>query len=355
MGNLFSSKVLSMEFGTKSVKMLEMKASGKGLVVSRSFILDLDEDMVKDGNIENKEELEGLLKSALDTNRFTAKKVDITIKSSGVIVRNIFLPKGNVKDMDTMIKYEIEEQLPVNVDDYEIKYKILGEKQVNEEILNTVNIILFPKKIAQDYWDLMHELELRPKSLNLNFNSIEKIFNTKYIKINKENSVSEETFVVIDIGYKNIEVNIISQGLTQFSRIISGGGKFLDDIISGEIRGYGNNLEVYKLERMNLMANRDKLDSAVADIIDMVKVEVERWIKDIDRVLDYYINENRGKKIEQIYIHGGTSNMIGLPEYMEMFLNASVSRVEIKNIKSSDLKFIKNSEKFINVIGATIR
>ena len=355
MRNLFSNKVLSMEFGTKSVKILEIKVSANGLVVSRSFILDLYEDMVKDGNIENKEELRELLSSALATNRFTAKKVDITIKSSGVIVRNIFLPKGNVKDMDTMIKYEIEEQLPVNVEDYEIKYKILGEKQVNEEILNVVNIILFPKKIAQDYWDLMHELDLKPKSLNLNFNSIEKLFNTKYVKIKKENSVSDETFVVIDIGYKNIEVNIISQGLTQFSRIISGGGKYIDDIIAGEIMAYGNNLETYKLDRMDLTATRDKLDAAVADIIDIVKVEVERWIKDIDRVMDYYINENRDKKIEQIYIHGGTSNMIGLPEYMEMFLNTSVSRVEIKNIKSADLKFIKNSEKFINVIGATIR
>jgi type IV pilus assembly protein PilM len=355
MRKLFSNKILSMEFGSKSVKILEIKRSRSSLVVQRSFILDLEEDLVKDGTIENKEKLMNSLEEALEINRFSAKNVYITIKSSGVIVRNIFMPKGNVKDMDTMIKFEIEEQLPVNVDDYEIKYKILGEKQVNEEILNVINIILFPKKIAQDYWDLMNDLDLKPKNLNLNFNSIEKLFSTRYIKNEKENSVSEETFVVIDIGYKNIEVIIISSGLTQFSRIISGGGKYVDEIINGEIMSYENNLEFFKSDSIDLMASREKLDTAVADVIDMVKGEVERWIKDIDRVLDYYINENRDKKIGQIYIHGGTSNMTGLLEYMDMFLSSPISRVEIKNIKSSDLKFIKNSEKFINVLGSTIR
>ncbi|GAA0179245.1 hypothetical protein SH2C18_21500 [Clostridium sediminicola] len=355
MTNLFNNCFLTMEFGSNSVKILESKMKGKKIFVNKSSIIELSQDVIKDGKIENIEEIREVLKNVFETGKFTAKKVNITIKSSSVISRNILTPKANEKDMDTMVKYEVEDQLPVNAMDYEIKYKMLGQKTLNDEVLNEVNVILFPKKIAKEYWELINYLKLKPKVLNLNSNAIEKLFSTRNIKLKREYSDSEGIFVIIDIGFKNIELNIISEGSTQFSRILSGGGKYLDNIIYNEMLDDEEKKQEFKKKYADLMYDINKTDPSVAEINDSIKAEVDRWIKDIDRVIDYYMNQNKEKKLEHIYIHGGTANVKGLTHYMEQYLNVSVSIIELRNIKSSDLKFNKNYERYINIIGATIR
>lgn len=355
MANLFNSYVLSMEFGSNSVKILESRTKGKEIHITKSYIIDLDEEIITDGKIQNSGLLHKILSEIFDNGKFTAKKVNLTLKSSSVISRSIFIPKVSEKDMGTMVKYEVEDQLPVNVNDYEMKYRILEEKIVNGEPLNHVNIILFPKKMAQEYWDLINNLKLKPKVLNLNSNAIEKLLNTRNIKFKREHSGLEGTFAIIDIGYKDIELNIISAGRVQFSRILSGGGKYLDSVISTEIFDDYKKIEEFKKNHADLNYDVKKTDPEVIAINEVIKEEVDRWVKDIERVIDYYMNQNKEKKLIHIYIHGGTAGLKSLTKYMELFLNVPVSVLELRNIKSSDLKFNKNYQRYINVIGATIR
>lgn len=63
------------------------------------------------------------------------------------------LPKISLEDLDSMISYEVEEALPINLDEYIIKYKY-------SKLDDTINcdIRLFPKDIFNDYLYIFEKL-----------------------------------------------------------------------------------------------------------------------------------------------------------------------------------------------------
>ena len=79
--------------------------------------------------------------------------------------------------METVVKYEIQQYLPINLDEYIIQYTVIDKVETEEGNKLKVNVTSFPEKIAIIYYELINELELNPYSLDVNYNSINKFAN----------------------------------------------------------------------------------------------------------------------------------------------------------------------------------
>jgi type IV pilus assembly protein PilM len=350
---LANNEVISIDIGSKNTKIVIGKQQNNNIIINSAFMLTTPANSIQDGKIMDMEALVVEIKGALNQNKIKTKKAIITIESTSIIRREIELPMAKAEELDAMVVYEIEQYLPIMLNEYVIEYKITEEFM--EEKLKKYKILVaaLPKAIAEEYIQLVKELELIPAVLDINSNAISKLLSTK-TQINSESYNVDNTIAVLDIGYNNINLTIVSNGNTKFSRLITLGGNDIDINIANSFNLEMRHAEEKKMKEGNLSNIKDgnTLDSMFND---MIRFSVDRWIEEIQRMFQYFTSRDTHNRINSIYLYGGSSNLNGLEDYIKTSFNMPVHRLKsFGSIKTGKLDNLK-LEYYLNSIGAIIR
>ena len=339
--------VISFDIGSNTIKIVEGRYSKNKLQVYRMMDMPTPDGAVEDGRIINERELSEALKSFLKTNNVKIKEGTCTTNSSSIISREISIPVDiEADEMDTVIEYEVEQFLPIKLDDYIIQYTILDKVADTEGPKLKVNVVSFPKVIAKGYFDLLTSLELTPYVLDVNFNALNKI--TSYSQITMGGTVA-----FVDMGATSINVTIFNGGKIDFTRIIKYGGDNIDYALSIKLDMSTKSTESEKIEKASLLRiNED-------DILNVtVEESMSEILGELERILQFYNNQSAGSTIESLVIYGGTSNIEGIDQYMERKLNIPTKRLgRLKNIEFTTRRQNndENIGKYLNALGSIIR
>lgn len=351
---MFNTKILSIDIGSKTIKLVEGVQRSKSVAVHKALMIETPDDCINDGDIISINRLKKVLDEVITNQKIKANKVVFTTNSTSIITRIIEIPFARINEMDEIIRFEIEQYLPINFENYILQYKKLSSIKTDEGKRGRVSVAVFPKDMAKKYLRLAQELELNPYALDLTSNCINKLFGND-ITINSENYSLDKTVAVIDLGYNYIELNIISNGVLEFTRTILGGGSQIDSQISSELYINNEEAEARRLRFGDLSGAEEPKNLHQNIINNSIKAAVDRIIREIDKMLDYFRNRNRDKVISTIYLHGGCSDIKGLAPYMESALNVKVCKIEdMSNIVVKSTGEI-NKEFYLNAIGGIIR
>jgi len=351
---LFNNKVLSIDIGSKNIKIILGKQNKNSVLVEKATLIETPHNSYKDGNIVNIESLKSVINKYIKNENIKAKKTICTVQSTAIINREIILPIAKKEEeMNTMVRFEIEQYLPIMFDDYVIEYKIL-ETFIEEDVKKgRITVAALPKTIAEDYLKLIKELNLIPVALDMNSNAVSKLYESK-VTINDENSSLNKTVAVIDIGHNHMNLNMISNGVLEFSRVIPVGSSEIDINIANMSNVSLEEAEKRKIENSNL----NNINSLISleMLNDVVKDSVNAWIQEIRRLFRYYKNIKRENKIEEIYLYGGGADIKGLEDYLQNELDIPVVKIEkISTIKlGKEVQDIKLNQ-YLNCIGSIIR
>jgi type IV pilus assembly protein PilM len=352
--DLFNNKVISIDIGNKNIKMVLGKQNKNNILVEKAVVIETPHNSYKDGNILNIENLKSVINKYIKSENIKTKKVICTVQSTSIINREIILPVAKKEqEMDTMVRFEIEQYLPIIFDDYVIEYKIL-ETFVEEDIKKgRITVVALPKTIAEDYLKLIKDLNLTPVALDMNSNAVSKLYESK-VTINDENSSLDKTVAVIDIGHTQINLNMIFNGVLEFSRVIPIGSNEIDTNIANMLNVSLQEAEKRKIENSNLNNKNDLISLEMLN--DIVKDSANNYMEEIRRLFRYYKNIKRENTIEQIHLHGAGSEIKGLEDYLKKELNIPVVKIE----KMSNVKLGKETQdiklnQYLNCIGSIIR
>ena len=330
-----SRLVLAIDLGSNSIKFVEGKIFRGVININKLINIKIREGIIADGNIINKMELEVILRNTIIDNDIKAKDVIITTNSSSIINRDILIPVVREEELDTVIKYEVQQYLPINLDDYVVQFLILDKVKEKEVEKLKVNVTVFPKRIALNYYNLINSLELNPYALDVNYNSILKFSNyMDNIKVNLEKS----TVAFVDMGATTINVSISKDSKLDFTRLIKIGADNIDYALSQNSLTSIKSTEDIKKEDFD--------NSFIREILDELVVELER-------IFQFYKNKSQNN-INKIYIYGGVSCIDELDKYLEERFSIEVNKlVEFKNIKMK--KDNEDISIYLNAIGSIIR
>lgn len=330
-----SKLVLAIDLGNNSIKLVEGKLDKGSININKLINVKIRDGIIGDGNIISKMELEVILRNTIIDNDIKAKDVIITTNSSAIINRDILIPVVREEELDTVIKYEVQQYLPINLDDYVVQFLVLDKvKESNGEKLK-VNVTAFPQRIALSYYNLINSLELNPYALDVNYNSITKFSN--YIE-NIKSNLEKSTAAFVDMGATTINVSILNNGKLDFTRLIKIGGDNIDYALSQNSSMSIKATEDIKKEDLN--------NSFIREILDELIIELER-------IFQFYKNKSQNN-IEKIYIYGGVSYIDGLDKYLEERLSMEVNKlIDFKNIKIKQDN--ENISIYLNAIGSIIR
>lgn len=343
-------EVIVFDIGTSSIKVLIGKFYRNKVVVRDCVIEKTPEGSVIDGAIINILALESVVKRIIDENDIKVKDVICTTNSSSIINREIYIPKVDKSEMDTVIKFEIQEYLPINLNNYIVQYIELGEEEVDGKEKIKVNVIAYPEKVARTYYEFIKNLGLKPYALDTTFNSLNKI-----VKVSKEINEYEyndgDTLAFIDMGAASVNVNIYKDEKLDFTRLLKFGGNEIDEALKNKCNISQNAFERVKFQEVNLIDLEEEGPSAV------VRDIIEKWTSEIDRIFKFYKSRDIGNKIDRIFIYGGVSKTKGIESYLSGRFATKVRRVkELSNVYFEDNRDGEASiEKYVNAIGALIR
>ncbi len=351
---MFNDKVLSIDIGSKNIKIVVGKQTKNNVLVEKAMIIETPPNSYKDGSIWSIEDLKSVITKYVQSENIKTKKTICTVQSTSIINREITVPVAKKEEeMNTMVRFEIEQYLPIMFDDYVIEYKIL--ETFMEENIKKGRIIVaaLPKTIVEDYLKLIKELNLIPVALDMNSNAVSKLCESK-VTINDENSSLDKTVAVIDIGHNHMNLNMISNGVLEFSRVIPVGSNEIDTNIANMLNLSLEEAEKRKIENSNLNNNNSLISLEMLN--DVVKDSVNNWIQEIRRLFRYYENIKRENRIEEIYLYGGGSEIKGLEDHFKKELNIEVVKIE----KMSNIKLGKEAQdiklnQYLNCIGSIIR
>ncbi|MFW2487145.1 type IV pilus assembly protein PilM [Clostridium chromiireducens] len=339
-------RVVAFDIGSSMIKIVEGMYYKKELVIYKYISIPTPKDAIIDGEIKKTEELYEKLNQALKQSGIKAKDAICTTNSTLIINREILIPKVEAEEMDTVVRYEIQQYLPINLEDYILQVTILGEEEVNGNARLNVRVIAYPEKIARGYYNLLQKLNLKPYVLDVNYNAVNKFIN--YTGINSEfEHKSKEAVAVIDIGASFIDVNIYKDGQLDFTRIIKDGGNNIDEILLERI-GEVSEATSFKQKNLNL---KDELEP----INMQVKYVVDEWMDKIEKIIQFYKNRNIGNEVNKIIIFGGSSKIRGMEEYMTEKLGIKTKINEITKVAFKSKDDGHPIDDFINVIGSVIR
>lgn len=131
------------------------------------------------------------------------KNIHFNIQNNEIIIRNINnLKSRRSKEIIQLIKYEINDYMPLDLQNYEIKYK----KTINTKGMGTIQGILFPKKYVSICNLISENLKIKKKYLHINFDILQKLMDLNVVDLQQS---GDDKVTIIENRQDDLVINTV--------------------------------------------------------------------------------------------------------------------------------------------------
>ena len=304
---IFEEEVIGLDIGDESIKITEVDTSWGKIELNNLQIFATPTGTVKDGKLVDLSTLAKAINNALDKGKFNANKVVSAVSGEQVISRTIEIPSSSVGDgLEETVRWEAEDQLPVEIEEVILDYEILGETPNGQ---TQILIIAIRKKLINDYLELFNKLDLIPVAIETEPIAIARTVDKLYLS---------PTVCVIDIGVKTTDISVVSQDKLLFSRTVGMGGQSITQEISE-----AHNLTMKEAERYKKENNLFK-ESEPNFILKNLTTAIYRS-------LDYFQVKNAENEIEKIVLTGGGAKLTDFDKHLTQEFGVKVETLGLSD------------------------
>jgi len=323
--------LLGLNIGSSSVKIAELKPTKKGFQLINFGKISLPSEAIVDGALMNASAIVDAITELANSRKIKIKDVATSISGHSVIIKKISLPTMSAEELEESIGWEAEQYIPFDINDVNVDVQILGG-QGDESGQMDVLLVAAKKDMINDYTSVIKEAGFNPCVVDVDAFAIQNMFEINY------DLVPGETLVLCDIGASNININVLKNGTTAFTRDIAIGGNQYTEEIQKQI-----NVSYEEAEALKIGGDVGGADSEavvpqeVEGIISSVSANLAN---DIQRSLDFYSATSTEDQISKIYICGGSSKVPGLSKVIEEKVGIPVEILDpFRRIEASEKNF----------------
>lgn len=339
-----AEKQLVLEVGNHATKMVEYVVKKNVIQVVNGFVINTPINVIENDRIVEINVLTNALRQAINQAKIRTKEFTVSIVSKDIIIREMDIPKMQDKDLRSFVQINSRDIFPVNLSNY-----ILGYSMIEKGEKNRIMIAAIPKSIVSSYIDLGDKLGLTLKGINYSGYELYNFLNYEILR-------TSEAYLAVDIGARNTNAIVISNGILKFNKIIPKGFGETTQYIAEEL-----NCTVSKAEQLKRQYNAIdipenlKPDDEEYIVVKYTKRAVDNVMQDIARVIEFYNSNNPKNKINKIYIIGMVGKLKGVEDYF--YKKVGIKTKALRVLQKID--FNKNSMhlkarqlNFINCLGA---
>jgi Tfp pilus assembly PilM family ATPase/Tfp pilus assembly protein PilN len=209
---LFNRKILCLDIGSSAIKWMLFNERKRFLY--DWGISEIPRGWVKSGRIIEQCGVAQKINEILRSSGGKPSGVLVSLFCPEMIIRTVMLPKLDPKELESVIKFEVEHLLPQGAEKYVADYKVLGEVLQQGTVQVKVLIAAVPSEIVKGYLALFKRLSLKPLALDFHGSCI-----SRTVGLIKKGAKGERQLVV-DIGASNAAITIVENDAPVFTRLI---------------------------------------------------------------------------------------------------------------------------------------
>ncbi len=303
---------VGLDIGTSSIKLAHLKETSKGMQLLAFDTMVLPPDTIKDGVILNAPELVRRLQDLFTSNKVRERRVAVSLSGHSVIIKKIALPEMSQAELDEQIQWEAEQYIPFDIKDVNVDYEIINPRAGQGQM--DVLLVAAKKAVITELTDVVRAAKLEPVVVDVDsfaiFNAFELNFDVP----------ASEAVALINVGASTININVVADGATSFTRDITVGGNLLTDEIAKQFV-----VPWEEAEHMKTTSETTLSMSGVLREVQRISQRVsENLINEIQRSLDFFAATAMNADISAIYLCGGAALQTGLIEGIERRLGVTV-------------------------------
>ncbi len=357
-----ATKVLSMEIGQGTTRVVEMDYMAKVPKIYNAFTIETPKDMVQDGVIGRNEDFLIDLKTEIRRREIKTESVVFTVASSRIANREAKIPLCKENKILPLITANAADYFPVDMNQYHLVYNILGKMEDKEGKQYRLSLLAVPNDVTTSYLDLAHSLGLHIKAMDYVGNSV--FQGTKEV-------LSQGTNAVIKIDEHSSLITIIKDGEVVLQRSAAHGvNGAIENMM--ELDLYGENLS-YAEAAMAFTKNHclrrflnvdvdyqeaeDTSDEMMMSRI-MLTENLRYLIGNIGRILEYYVSRNENVELGVVSLVGLGADFIGMDELLSNELGYNVKAyagTETLSVMNRNFFHDISKRQFAACIGATVK
>jgi type IV pilus assembly protein PilM len=296
----FLSKIenlVGLDIGSHAVKLVQLKAKDNAVRLSNLGLAPLPREAFTEGRITKPELVANSIRQLTSHLKLKEKAAAISISGYEVMIKKIELPTMSEEELANRMQSELGQYIPYNIEEVDVDYQVMDMAQ-NRPNFMEVLLVAAKKESVSEYTALLRMAGLDTYVVDVDFFALGNAFETTY-------GFGEENVALLDIGATKSVMNIANKGAPVFTRGISiGGGQITDNI-----------KDAFRLSPED--AERVKLGEAVEsvpqeDLEDIFVSTIRNWVNEFRRAIDFYYNNYPDKRIEKIFLSGGSCRIPGL-------------------------------------------
>lgn len=348
----FEPKIFGIDLSDFSIKIMQLEKSGDTEKIRSYYSVDMPAGNIEDGKITNKESVVSFIKEAIKKagpKKVNTKKVICSIPESKAFLRIITIPKMEEHEIGEAIKWEMEANIPLPIDQVYFDWQCLDCEAKNKQEILTVAV---SKEIIDDTVEVLEKAGLEVYGLEIESVATARSLISEQCK--SEEVCEREASLIVDLGAQRTSFIMVVKEVPYFTSSIPFSSESINDAISKGLKLNRQEAEEAKVNHGIENSNSDN------PIFSSVKYLLENLVNEIKGTLDFYEEISKEKaRIERIILCGGGANLKGFIPYLTKRLGKEVDLgdpwINLKMGNNLPIINKKDSVRYATVVGLAMR
>lgn len=308
----FPKKMVGIDIGTSSVKVVELSLSGHGKTLENYG--EIQSASLYRANLLASEKGSQALSADFAAKAIKAILKEAKIKTTSAIFSipdfstfctSFEMPAMPEKEISGAVRYNASQFITLPISEVTLDWKIISKPAAGSGLMK-VFLVAVPNQVVQEYQAIAKNAGLDLYALEAEALGIARV-------LARDN---KKTVCVMDIGVQSSTVNIIENGFLHRSYSFNFYSNQLSRAVAAAL-----NIEIAEAAKITqkegILSSRPGIAKALYLVVDPLLLEIKNICA------EFYQQQQR--EVQEIYLAGGTANLPGLKEYFAESLKKPVS------------------------------
>jgi type IV pilus assembly protein PilM len=196
-----------------------------------------------------------------------------------------------VEELEDQITWEAEQYIPFDINDVNMDFQILSPDSIDPSKM-VVLLVASKRDIINDYFAVFNEAGMSLSVVDVDSFAVQNAFEMNH------DFVSDDVIALINIGASVMNINVIKDGISLFTRDVQMGGNLYTEEIQKHL-----GVSSGEAESMKILA----AEAANPELLDVLSKVNETVTQEVRRSLDFYNSTASDERISKVFVSGGSS------------------------------------------------
>ena len=308
------ARVLGLDLGSHTLKAVVVETTYRGATVKSYFTAPVPPDG------EKLDRLKAALPRLLEQGAGLVDSVVVSLPGTTLATHPISLPFSDVKKIESTLAFEVESQLPYDLDDAVFDHQIASSDEKGAQLL----VGVARKTELKPMLDALKEAKLDPRIVThagLVYQNLLSVLPAGTVE-------GEAAVAVLDLGHERCNLAIGKPGgAVEFARTFAGGGWSLTKALSNEFKISLADAQAWK-EEHGAVGN-EVVGGEAERAAGAFMRALQPVLRDLRSTLKSYDSRSNHRRVGVLLLCGGTAKLRGLAEQLGRDLNLPTKVLEL--------------------------